>query len=60
MTKQFDVVDFIMAYEGGDIDEDQIIEGFQHLISTGMIRNLQGSYQRTAQALIDAGYCERR
>lgn len=52
----FDTVGFIMAYEAaGELDEEQIIEGFQHLTDTGIIYSLQGSYQRTAIQLILSG-----
>lgn len=53
--KTFDEVDFIMAYEGGELSEEEMIEGFQHLIDNGDAWRLQGSYGRTAKALIDAG-----
>lgn len=53
----FDSVDFIMAYESGLCDEEDIIFGFQHLIDTGLAWKLQGHYGRTAQALIEAGVC---
>lgn len=57
---EFDSVGFIMAYEGGDLEEQQVIEGFQHLIDTGLAWQLQGCYGRTAHALIEAGYCRPR
>lgn len=59
MSKQekFDAVSFMMDYESGMLDEDEIIEGFQHLIDDGTVWSLQGSYGRTAVALIQAGYC---
>ena len=56
-TKTFDLVDFIIEYETGNLTEEQIVEGFQYMINTRAINNLQGSYQRMAQQLIDAGYC---
>jgi hypothetical protein len=56
-TQKFDVVDFIIDYESGDLSNDEVITGFQYLIDTGLIRNLQGSYQRMAQGLINEGYC---
>lgn len=52
-----DMLDFIMAYEDGSLDEDEIIAGFQKLIDTGMAWTLQGSYGRMAVALIEAGLC---
>ena len=56
-TKTFDVVGFIMAYECGELDEDAVIEGFQHLIDAGTVWSLQGSYGRMAVHLIEAGLC---
>jgi len=53
----FDTVSFIMAYEGGELDEDEIIVGFQHLIDDGTAFKLQGSYGRMAMHLINEGYC---
>lgn len=51
----FDVVGNIMAFEDGELDEDEVIALFQHLVTTGMAWQLQGSYGRTAAALIEAG-----
>jgi hypothetical protein len=50
-------IDKIIAYEQGELDEEDIIDMFQELITSGMAWKLQGSYGRTAKALIDAGYC---
>lgn len=55
--KPFDTVQFIMDFEGGELDTDEVIEGFQHLIDTGLVWQLQGSYGRAATALIQQGYC---
>jgi hypothetical protein len=52
-------VDFIIAFESGELDDDDIIEGFQALIDDGSVWVLQGSYGRTATALINARYCHR-
>ena len=54
--KPFDSLAFIMDYESGDLSEAKIIDGFQHLLDSGLVWSLQGSYGRTAKALIDAGY----
>lgn len=63
-TKQsetkFDTIDFIMAYEAGELDHDQIVEGFQHLVDSGVAWRLQGSYSRVAQSLIEQGLVIRR
>ena len=47
----------VIAYEQGELDEEGIVELFQELINSGMAWEMQGSYGRTAKALIDAGYC---
>jgi hypothetical protein len=39
------------------MEENEIIEFFQELINNGMAWTLQGHYGRTAQALIEQGYC---
>lgn len=53
---RFDEVAFLMAYESGELDADEIVDGFQHLVDSGTVWHLQGSYQRTAVALINAGH----
>jgi hypothetical protein len=51
----YDTVGGIMAYENGELDQEGIIELFQALVNSGLAWQLQGSYGRTAKALIDAG-----
>lgn len=51
-------IDAIIAYEQGDLDFDETVALFQELIDSGMAYKLQGHYGRTAEALIDAGYCD--
>ena len=53
-----DTVSQIMAYENGEMEEPEMISFFQFLLDSGMIYSLQGSYQRTAQQLINAGLIE--
>ena len=50
-------LDEIMRYEDGEMTQDEMIEFFQELIDSGFAWRLQGSYGRTAAALIEAGYC---
>ena len=45
----------IMDYEDGNMDEDEVIDFFQGLVNSGIISHLQGSYQRTAMALLQSG-----
>jgi hypothetical protein len=49
------MVDKIIAFESGELDEDETLELFQHLVSTGLAWKLQGSYGRAAADLLDAG-----
>jgi hypothetical protein len=56
-TKMIDVVNFIFDFESGNLSNEDIIKNFQALIDSGTVWQLQGSYGRTAQQLIDKGYC---
>ena len=53
-----DMLDKIMAYEGGEMDTEDTIEFFQELIDNGMAWTLQGHYGRTAKELIERGLCK--
>ena len=57
MSKEitFDRTSAIIAYETGELELDGVVELFQHLVDTGLAWQLQGSYGRTAVALIEAG-----
>ena len=46
---------FIIAFENGDCSEQEVIEGFQNLVDTGLAWQLQGSYGRMARRLLEAG-----
>jgi len=52
---EYDAVANIMAYENGELGEEETVAFFQHLVDTGLAWQLQGSYGRAAQALINAG-----
>jgi hypothetical protein len=56
-AQPFVLVDWIIAYESGQLEDDRIVEGFQHMIDDGTVWQFQGSYGRMATALIEAGYC---
>ena len=47
-----DAIDIIESGADGDP-----VEAVQHLIDTGIVWHLQGSYGRTAARLIEAGFC---
>ncbi len=51
----YDYIGKIIAYEADNLDEDDTVELFQHLVDTGMAWRLQGHYGRTAEALISEG-----
>lgn len=50
-----DLIDKIIRYEQDDMSHEEIIQMFQELMNTGLIFGLQGSYQRTATRLMNAG-----
>jgi len=47
------IVNKISEYENGNLTDDEVIELFQHLVDTGVVWTLQGSYGRMAQYLIE-------
>ena len=47
----------IIAYEQGDLSEEEVITLFQKLIDSGLAWTLQGHYGRTAMRLIEEGVC---
>jgi hypothetical protein len=57
--KRGDVVDQLIAYEEGRMTDREVIRLFQQLIDSGLAWQLQGSYGRMAQELIDSGRCKR-
>ena len=54
------IVDKMIAYEGGEMNEEESIEFFQELLDRRLISSLQGSYQRTAAILLELGHIELR
>jgi hypothetical protein len=51
-----DTLDKIIAFEQGDMDEDQVVSFFQELVDRGLAWQLQGAYGRMAAQLIERGY----
>ena len=45
----------LAEYENGTLGYEQVLELFTGLIETGLINELQGSYQRRAAQLINTG-----
>lgn len=60
MDKNFNEVDYIMSYEAGELRGQDVLKLFSHLIKTGRAWNLQGSYSRYAQRLIERGYIDNK
>ncbi len=53
-----DIVGKIMAFEQGELENEEVYALFQFLLDSGMIYSLQGSYQRMAEDLLLAGVIE--
>jgi hypothetical protein len=49
------LVDQLIAYEEGQITQDEEVAFFAHLVETGVCWQLSGHYQREAATLIEAG-----
>ncbi len=49
------VLGTLIQYEEGELDDTETLDLFQELVNTGIVWELQGSYGRTAQALLEAG-----
>lgn len=54
-----ELIDKIIAYESGELTDQQLVYLFAELVESGDAWTLQGHYGRTAAALIDAGYIDR-
>ena len=50
-------IDFIIRFENGEAEEEEVITEFQNMINSGIVWQLQGFYGRTAARLIEAGLC---
>ena len=54
------IVDRMVAYEAGEMNEEETVEFFQELLDRRMINSLQGTYQRIAALLLELGHIEQR
>jgi hypothetical protein len=53
-------IDNIIAYENGELSQEDTIELFQELVDSGEVYALQGHYGRMAATLIEAGYITKK
>jgi hypothetical protein len=51
------VLEKIVKYESGLMEEKEFLMFFQCLINSGLVWQLQGHYGRVASNLIDEGVC---
>lgn len=51
------MIEKIIAYENGELSDEDTVALFQELINNGQAWTLQGHYGRTVEALINAGHC---
>ena len=58
VTDKIGIAGQIMAFESGELQNEEVYALFQFLLDSGMIYSLQGSYQRLAEELILAGKVE--
>lgn len=56
MTTTTGLLDQVIAYEQGDLDDVETLDLFGALIADGTAWRLQGHYGRTAASLIQAGF----
>lgn len=49
-----ELVDLIIRYESGESSDKETLELFSKLVKTGQAWSLQGSYGRTAKAMIES------
>lgn len=59
-AEPFDEVGMIMAFEGGELGDADVLKLFSELVRNGHAWSLQGSYGRMAKSLIEAGYLDQK
>tara|TARA_R110002110_G_scaffold407462_1_gene628370 strand:- start:621 stop:806 length:186 start_codon:yes stop_codon:yes gene_type:complete len=50
-----DITERMIAYEQGQLTQEQTISLFQELLNSGLVWQLQGHYGRVAYQLMEAG-----
>jgi hypothetical protein len=55
MADTFVLLDALVDFESGELDDAGVLKLFSHLIRRGDAWRLQGTYGRAAQGFIDAG-----
>lgn len=50
-------IDTLIAFENGELEQEQVIDFIQDGIDRGWVWQLQGSYGRLASSLINEGLC---
>lgn len=50
-----DILDSMIKWEDGEMEEGEMIAFFQYLIDSGIVYSLRGCYGRMAAALENAG-----
>lgn len=51
-----DITSQIIAYEQGELDQDEVVALFQALVDSGLAWQLQGHYGRTTAHLLQIGH----
>lgn len=55
-TEDMDLFTAVAIVEGmQEAEDDEMLDAYQHLVDTGIVWKLQGSFGRVAQHMIDAG-----
>lgn len=60
MKEKVELIDQIMDYEMGLLNDSDTLDLFAELIKSGMAWSLQGHFGRTASALIEDGWLNKQ
>ena len=56
LTPTFNPLSQMISWEEGQLDHEQTVQLFQHIVNTGIVWCLHGIYERTAHDLIQGGW----